>query len=202
MAAQMAREEQERYNALLTGEDLLSMTDVEHTELIEGRLMQMSPTGFPHGIVEITIGSLLKAFVHPQKLGMVFGGEVGIYTKRNPDSIRAADVAFISRARYAQLRVSKGYLDVAPELVVEVLSPDDYWEQTMQKMGEYFSAGVQSVWVVAPLLQEIYVYHSLTDAQRFTMGDTLTDEAVLQGFTASVEEIFDLGFDDEESEAA
>ena len=198
----MIREEQERYSVLLTGEDLLSMTDVEHTELIEGRLIQMSPTGFPHGIVEITIGSLLKAFVHPRKLGIVFGGEVGIYTKRNPDSIRAADVAFISRARYAQLRASKGFLDVAPELVVEVLSPDDRWDMTMQKLSEYFAVGVQSVWVVAPLLQEIYVYHSLTDAQRFTMDDTLSDEAVLPGFTASVEDIFELDFDDGESEAA
>lgn len=160
----------------------------------------MSPTGFPHGIAESTIASILNAFVRPRKRGYVLTGEVGIYTKRNPDSIRAADVAFISRARYAQLRVSKGFLDVAPELVVEVLSPDDRWEQTMQKMSEYFAVGVQSVWIVAPLLQEIHVYHSLTDTRLFTMGETLSDEAVLPGFTASVEEIFELDFDDDESE--
>ncbi len=156
----------------------------------------MSPTGFPHGIAECTIATILTAFVRPRKLGYVLTGEVGIYTKRNPDSIRAADVAFISRIRYAQLRVSKGFLDVAPELVVEVLSPDDRWDATMQKLGEYFAVGVQSVWVVAPLLQEIFVYYSLTDTRRFTMGETLSDEAVLPGFTASVEEIFDLGFDE------
>ena len=162
----------------------------------------MSPTGFPHGITESTIAAILTGFVRQHKLGYILTGEVGIYTKRNPDSIRAADVAFISRARYAQLRASKGFLDVAPELVVEVLSPDDRWDAIMQKLGEYFAVGVQSVWIVAPLLQEIYVYHSLIDTRRFTRGETLTDEAVLPGFAASVEEIFDLDFDDDESEVA
>ncbi len=52
-------------------------------------------------------------------------GEVGIFTRRNPDTVRGADVAFISNDRYERLDSKRGFLKVPPDLVVEVLSPDD-----------------------------------------------------------------------------
>lgn len=67
------------------------------------------------------------------------GPEVGIYTRRNPDTVRAADGAFISDERYAQPKQTHGFLDVAPDLIVEILSPDDRWSEIKQKLREYFS---------------------------------------------------------------
>src|SRR5437763_899023 len=108
---------------LVTGEDLLDMGDIGPSELVEGRVVRMSPTGDEHAAYESNFDEYLKAFVRAHKLGKVRVGEVGIYTHRNPDTVRAADVAFISNERYVQRKQKGGYLDIAPELVVEVMSP-------------------------------------------------------------------------------
>ena len=73
-------------------------------------------------------------FAYHQKLGHVLVGEVGIYTNRNPDTVRGADVAYISKDRLAQTQ-SQSYLDVAPELIVEVLSPGDSWSEVIEKVS-------------------------------------------------------------------
>ena len=133
----------------VSGEELFKMGDIGRTELVKGEIIHMSPTGYSHGNVEANFTAALQAFVGEKKLGRVFGGEVGIYTHRNPDTVRAADVAFVSRERMAQVR-SHGYLDVAPELIVEVMSPDDAWSNLMEKLDEYFAVGVKLVWVADP----------------------------------------------------
>lgn len=134
---------------LVTGEELLAMGDIGPCELIEGEIIKMSPTGESHGIVEINFATALKQFVQPRKLGRVSGSEVGIFTRRSPDSVRGADVVFVSKARLAK-RGKSGYLDVAPDLVVEILSPDDRMSEMIKKLGEYFSIGVRLVWVADP----------------------------------------------------
>ena len=103
--------------APITGEDLARLGDIGPSELIKGEIVYMSPTGFWHGRIENRIGSLIERFVRSNDLGEVFSGEVGIYTQRNPDTIRAADVGFVSRGRLAQVK-SKSYLDGSPGVVV------------------------------------------------------------------------------------
>ncbi len=173
----------------ITGEDLFKMGDIGRTELVEGEIVHMSPTGYFHGAIEINFSSAIKTFVRQHKLGRVFGGEVGIYTRRDPDTVRAADVAFISNGRMAQVK-SKSYLDVAPELVVEVLSPDDAWGDLMDKLDEYFALGVNVVWVADPRKKQVYVYRSVTDVKRLSVGDTLNGEDVLPGFGMPVADLF------------
>jgi len=116
------------------------------------------------------------------------GREVGIYIRRRPDRIRAADVAFISNERFAHIR-SSSYLDVAPDVVVEVLSPEDTWTQTMDKLRDDFSIGVRSVWVAEPKSHSIFAYHALTSVREFGAEETLVDE-VLPGFATGVGELF------------
>ncbi len=118
---------------LVTGEELLAMGDIGRTELIDGRISQMSPTAKTHGALENRIAHQLNQYVYPRELGEVLVGEVGIYIQRNPDRIRAADVIFVSRERYQQ-DPEEGYLGVAPELIIEVISPTDRWEQVREKM--------------------------------------------------------------------
>src|SRR3954469_9188334 len=95
---------------LIAGEDLAQMSDVGPCELIEGRIVPMSPTGYEHGEIENAVGAELRAFVRSQRLGKVLVGEGGIYTSRNPDTVRGADAIFISNQRYAQKK-STSYLD-------------------------------------------------------------------------------------------
>jgi Uma2 family endonuclease len=175
---------------LVTGEDLLAMGDIGPSELVEGRIVRMSPTGGKHAIYELNFAEQLKAFVKQHKLGKVMVGEVGIYTHRNPDTVRAADVAFISNARYSQWKQA-GFVDVAPELIVEILSPDDRMSDMMRKLREYFSIGVSLVWVADPETKTVYTYRSLTDVREFGEADTLTGDDVLPGFSVPVADLFE-----------
>lgn len=175
---------------LITGEELAMMGDIGPCELIEGRVVPMSPTGDEHGRVEANIGAELLVFVRSRKLGQVRVGEVGIYTRRNPDTVRAADVLFISNERYAQIK-SSGYLDVAPDLVVEVLSPSDSWIDVTQKLREYFAIGVRLVWVANPQTRSVYAYRTLTDVREFTENDDLPGDDVLPGFSVKVAQLFE-----------
>lgn len=174
----------------LTGDELFAMGDVGRSELVKGELILMSPTGHPHDYYEGNFFAALHTFVRPEKLGRVLVGEVGIYTARNPDTVRGADVVFISNERMAQVQ-SASYLDVAPELVVEILSPDDRWSEIQDKLAEYFNIGVQMVWVANPKQQQVHVYRSLTEMEIVNVDEVLTGGDLLSGFSVSVAELFE-----------
>lgn len=175
----------------ITGEELAAMEDIGPCELVAGRIVPMVPPGFEHGEVEFTIGSEIRTFARAHNLGRVSGGEAGIYTSRNPDTVRGAAVIFISHERYAQKK-SSSFLDVAPDLVVEVLSPSNSLSETMQKLREYFAIGVRLVWVVDPPVQSVYAYRALTDVREFRGDDDLPGDDVLPGFTINVKQLFEV----------
>jgi len=175
------------HDALITGDELARMPDHELTELIDGRIVSLSPTNPEHGRLEIKIGALLHSFVSAQNLGLVVGGEVGIFTRSNPDRVRGADVAFISHAQYDRRTKTRGFLDVAPELVVEILSPER--PDTDQKVVEYLAIGVRLVLVVDPDARTISA-HRPNDAVRvYTERDAVPCDDALPGFTLRVAEV-------------
>ncbi|MCS6941107.1 MAG: Uma2 family endonuclease, partial [Roseiflexus sp.] len=104
--------------------------------------------------------------------------------------VRGMDVFFISNERYAQ-RTSRSFLDVAPELIAEVLSPEDSWSGVMQKMREYFEIGARLVWIVDPHARRVYAYRSMTDVREFTEADELPGDDVLPGFSVPVAALFE-----------
>jgi Uma2 family endonuclease len=173
---------------LITGEELLEMGDIGPCELIDGRIVPMAPTGGEHGNIESNLTTELKVFVRQHQLGWVMSGEVGIYTRRTPDRVRGADVLFISKERASERPA--GFLKTAPDLVVEVISPTDRWQDIQQKIEEYFAIGVQWVWVVEPENRAVRVYRSTTELQKLAEGDTLIGEGALAGFALPVVEIF------------
>jgi Uma2 family endonuclease len=174
---------------LITGEELFRMNDLGRTELVKGEIVHLMPHKYTHGLIEATIGAILHIFVGNHKLGWVLAGEVGVYTARDPDTVRGMDVAFISNERLAQVQ-SSSYLDVAPELIVEVVSPGDSWSEITQKLEEYFAIGVKLVWVADPDRQRMHVYRSLTEVDILTVSDDLTGGEVLPGFQVSLAELF------------
>jgi len=130
------------HDALITGDELARMPGHDLTELVDGRIVPLSPTNPEHGRLEANVARVLGNFVSAQNLGSVLVGEVGIFTRWRPDRVRGADVAFISHAQYERRTKSRGFLDVAPELVVEILSPER--PDTDQKVVEYLAIGVRS----------------------------------------------------------
>lgn len=179
----------ESEEVLMSGEELFRRPDLEPCELVNGRIVPLPPTGPDHGVVESNFAGELRSWARSTGLGRVLTGEVGLYVRRNPDTVRGADVMYISNERYAR-RGSSGYLDVPPELVVEVLSPDDRWSEVTEKIEDYFSAGVDRVIVVDGKLRRIFVYRSLSEARQLQEGEELADEELLPGFRLPVSDLF------------
>jgi Uma2 family endonuclease len=150
----------------------------------------MAPTGEPHAEIEANLAFELNRFVKSQGIGKVLCGEIGIITGRDPDTVRGADVAFLSNERLGQRTSGSGYLDVAPELIVEIISPNDRWTDVQDKLEEYFAFGVDTVWLVNPKRREVTVYRSPTDATLLSVSATLAGGAILPGFEVPVAELF------------
>ncbi len=174
---------------LLTGANLLEMGDIGPCELVEGRIVLMSPTKMPHGRLEYHIARIIGNFVEDEHdLGEVMVGEIGIYTHKNPDTVRGADVLYISHERLAQNR-GDGFLEVAPELIVEVMSTNDRWVDVRKKLREYFAIGVVVVLVVEPKERLVSLFRSPTQMQELREQDMLIMEDILPGFQVSIADL-------------
>lgn len=178
-----------RESPTFTAEELLRRPDLEPCELVHGEVIPLAPTGFLHGDIESELTLRLGSYAKQSGRGRVAGGEVGIIIRRNPDTVRAADLIFISHERLGA-EPGRGYLQVAPELVVEVLSPDDRWSEVMEKLADSFEAGVCRVWVLDPRMRMVFSYRSLTQVETLGEEQTLTDEELLPGFGVAVRELF------------
>jgi Uma2 family endonuclease len=182
----LLKENEER---LITGEELFRSPDLGPCELVDGRIVPLPPTRLEHGEIELDLGSELRAWARSSGRGRALGGEVGLYIRRNPDTVRAADLIFISHERYARWG-SSAYLDVAPELVVEVMSSNDRRSDVLEKVRDYLFAGVDRVWVVDSRQRCIFAYRSMTEVQQVNVGDILADEELLPGFRLAVGDLF------------
>ena len=149
----------------------------------------MTLTEFGHGRLALEIGARLQAWAKETGRGLAAVGDVAIYTRRDPDSVRGADVVYISHERYAR-RSALTWLDAAPELVVEVLSSDGRWSELSRKAQEYLAAGTLSVWLVHPRKREIAIHRAGTQPETLGTGDTLRDEEILPGFSLPLIDLF------------
>jgi Uma2 family endonuclease len=177
---------------LVTAEEFAKMPDLGRCELVRGRIVLASPAYRDHGRIESNFHHAIRSFAEPRGLGKVLVGEVGICTGRDPDTVRGADVAFLSAERYARSKeATRGFLDVAPDLIVEVLSSSESRASVDEKLGEYFACGVRLVWVALAATTTVRAYRSLVDVREFGAGDELPGDDVLPGFSMRVEKLFE-----------
>ena len=175
---------------LLTSEDLWKIVaNGSRYELYRGELVPMTPVGLEHGRIVIRFGRLLDQHVQKNLLGTV-GTEVGFHLLENPDTTVAPDIAFIEQSRLPRGEAAKKFVEFAPDLAVEVLSPWDTATDITRKIEIYLNAGVRLVWVVDPGTQRVTVYRSLQDVKVLTPDQELDGAGVLPGFRVKVSEIF------------
>jgi Uma2 family endonuclease len=175
------------HDALITGDELARMPDHDLTELIDGRIIPLSPTNPEHGRIEANVARLLGNFVSAQNLGTVLVGEVGIFTRSNPDRVRGADVVFISHAQYEQRTKTRGFLHVAPELVVEILSPER--PDTDKKVVEYLVVGVRLILVVDPHSKTIAAHRRNESVCLYKKRDVVSCDDAVPGFRLPVDDV-------------
>jgi Uma2 family endonuclease len=175
----------------LTADELFAMpNDGFRSELVKGELIRMSPAGDEHGEITVKITAPLFAHVSAHNLGKVYAAETGFIITRDPDTVRAPDVAFVSRQRIEAAGRIKSYRIGAPDLAVEVLSPGDSVRYVEGKVAEWLDAGARLVWVVSPKLRTVTVYHSLVGIVVLTEKDTLDGGDVVPGFQIAVADLF------------
>lgn len=177
-------------STLTTAEQLLLMPrgSLRH-ELVRGELRTMTPPGFEHGRLSAGIASLLRA--HAQATGSgVAVGETGFLIDRDPDTVRAPDAAFISKQRADAVGETRKYWPGAPDLAVEVLSPNDSFHEVQEKALEWVAAGCVAVLVLDPDERTATVYRAGGDAHVYCAGDTLDLGDAVPGFTVAVAELF------------
>ncbi len=179
---------------MLTGDDLLEIVAAnpdKRYELIEGQLVEMNPTGIAHGKYEFQAGLILYEYNREHHWGTILTGETGFYTRAGKQTVRAVDVAFISYNRLPAGDPPAGYGTVAPELVVEVVSPFDRASDIEAKAQEWLDFGVLLVWVVYPQVRQLHVHTRDHQPQILTLDDTLTGGDVLPGFGTKVSAFFE-----------
>jgi Uma2 family endonuclease len=184
----MATGVQER---LLTAEEFFSMPDDDNRyELVQGRLVCMAAAGGLHGKIVSRVDQRLRNFVEAHGMGEVCTAETGFRLARNPDTVRAPDVAFVKGERIPAEGVPEGFWPLAPDLAVEVVSPSDRFDDVMSKVQEYLHAGTQLVWVLHPRTQTVMAYRPTGEVRLLRGQDELSAEDVLPDFRCRVEEIF------------
>ncbi|HET6247735.1 MAG TPA: Uma2 family endonuclease [Tepidisphaeraceae bacterium] len=175
---------------LLTAENFASLGDIGPAELVRGRIVQLTKPKPRHGRVAMRIGTAIFVFVRDNKLGEVYAAETGFIAGRNPDSVRAPDVAFV-RTEIAATHNEDEWLPHAPDLAVEVVSPSDRPEQVADKVQMWLSGGGRSVWVFDPKARTATVYSQDEVVRRFSASEELTDQSVLPGFKFLVGDAFE-----------
>jgi Uma2 family endonuclease len=175
---------------LVSAEELERMPDDDFRyELVRGRLIRMSPVAPRHGDVTVTLAALLWQHVRANSLGRVWT-EVGFRIFSNPDTVLAPDVAFVRTERLPP-RDARGFYRGAPDLAIEVLSPDDRLSEVRSKVGDYLSAGTSMVVIVDPDARAVTVHRPGVAPEVLEEAGPLDLDPVVSGFSVSVALLFE-----------
>ena len=176
--------------APMTADELLHLRlPDKRTELVRGVLIVREPAGYLHGVIAVRLTKVIANHVDAHGLGIVLAAETGFKLETNPDTVRAPDVAFVSNAR-APSTPPRGYAPFAPDLAVEVLSPDDRPGEVLAKVGDWLRTGCRLVWVVDPDRRGARVYRADGTESLLKETEALEGEDVLPGFSCQLATVF------------
>ena len=176
----------------MTAEQLGALPDHgKRYELVEGELRMMSPAGNVHGRIAARLTALLFNHVDANKLGQVYAAETGFLLARDPDTVRAPDVAFVRNERLTSADCDVvGYLPLAPDLVAEVVSPSDLYSDVEDKALSWLDAGAAMVLVVDPRTRTLRVCRAKQNMLVLHEDGTLDADDVVAGWELAVGDLF------------
>lgn len=173
-------------------EDIERLNSSERSyELIRGTLVEVPPAGFDHGDVALAVGTELRRFARETRLGRAAGAETGFILSENPAVMLAPDASFVLSERLPQREDRRRFLPLAPDLVVEVVSPIDSASYVQRKVMEYLNFGVRLIWIIDPVEQTVTVYDDNESVRFPGIEDEIDGGDVLQGFSAAISVFFE-----------
>jgi Uma2 family endonuclease len=173
-----------------TPEDLLAMPDAVSYELVNGELVERK-TGWKSSRIGGRVAQLLSNHSDAQGLGWVVGAAAGYQCYPDaPNKVRKPDASFIRLERMPADEEPEGHCRIAPDLAVEVTSPNDLFDKVEEKVEKYLTAGVRLVWVVNPPTRTVRVHRADGTVARLREADELSGEDVVPGFRCRVSELF------------
>lgn len=159
-------------------------------ELVCGELRKMTPAGNEHGRIAALLTVSLGQHVLANKLGSVYAAETGFKIAVDPDTVRAPDVAFVRQERLDAVGTVAGYWPGAPDLAIEVVSPNDIYAEVEEKVADWLDAGTLMVVVISPRQREVKVYRSRRDIRALREDDAVEGGDVVPGWALKVAELF------------
>ena len=173
-----------------TAKELFSMTDDGHRyELVRGELRQRQLAGGEEGFISSDVAGSLGLYVKSEGLGKSYIA-TGFIIGTDPDHVRAPNVAFVRRERIESIGRTTFYWPEAPDLAVEVISPDDRYSEINEKVTDWLAAGTRMVVVVNPRNKTVRVHSSQTDVVTLAIADTLDGGDVVPGWQMPLSDIF------------
>jgi Uma2 family endonuclease len=160
----------------------------KRTELVRGQLVVREPAGFRHGDVAMAVALQMGNFVRKHALGRVLAAETGFKLFSNPDTVRAPDVGFVRHDRIPD-PLPRGFAAFAPDLAVEVLSPDDRPGEVLAKVADWLTAGTQLVWIIDPERRTGRVHRADGSITILNDDGSFDGEDVIPGFTCPLAEV-------------
>ena len=177
---------------LLTADDLLKLPPFEgRRELVQGEVSEMTPPTPLHGNICFRIGEVLSSYLRENPIGTPYVGDVGYLLGSEPDTVRGPDVSLVLNERLpGGVSPARGFFELAPDLAIEVLSPNDRPGYVQAKVSDYLTAGTALVWVVDPARRKVTAYDGEGGVQVLGEDQQLAGGAVLPGFSVSVRQFF------------
>ncbi|HYL97880.1 MAG TPA: Uma2 family endonuclease, partial [Blastocatellia bacterium] len=158
---------------------------------VKGELRRMAPAGHEHGRVAVSFTWRLAQHVTAKQLGIVYAAETGFRLASDPDTVRAPDAAFVTRERAEAVGKVEGYFPGAPDLAVEVVSPNDSYSEVESKALDRLEAGALAVLVLNPRRPTVTLYPSSTEICILGDDAILDLDSVVPGFKIAIRDIFD-----------
>lgn len=175
----------------MTADELLAMPDDGiRRELVAGELREMTPAGWQHGRIAGNIASELGPYVRKHQLGAMATAEASYRLSADPDTVRVPDVSFVRRERIEEVGDTTGYWPGAPDLAVEVISPNDRYSEVRAKVDGYLASGTRMVILVDPQNREVSVFRPSGNRIELTENDVLDGGDVVPGWKLPVRDVF------------
>jgi Uma2 family endonuclease len=178
-----------------TAEEFFNSPYSQGFELVKGKIVPKGceinpemPAGALRGYITNRLNKLLSIFVDDNNLGATFAAETGF--KLSEKGMHGVDAAFVSNEKLAQFGIPENFFPAAPDLAVEVISPNNSVDEIQEKIEEYLLAGTKLVWIVYPKQKMIQVYRSSNVINVLREADALDGEEVLPGFQLPLSELF------------